>query len=168
MMKSIFLLLCLVCLHATNAQTKTNNPKPKITEVQRDNDLIINAKEEHIAVPEFDNETDSNKIYNAAGVEVQPEFPGGITKLYVFIEKKIKISDEAKAAALKGKVFVTFVVEKDGRLTDVRIIRDIGYSTKEAVLDVMKSCPNWNPAEHNGKKVRCQYSLPIIIDGTKK
>lgn len=165
-MKKILLLLGLVCLSATNAQTKTNDSKPKITEVHRETDQIINGIDDNVAVPNDDRDNDN--IYSAAGVEVQPEFPGGISKFYLFIDKKIKISEQAKADALKGKVFVTFVVEKDGNLTDIKIIRDIGYGTKEAVLDVMKSCPKWIPAEQNGKKVRCHYALPITIDGTKK
>lgn len=166
-MKKTLLLLGLVYLNATNAQTKTSNPKPTITEVHKETDQIINGIDDNVAVPN-DDDRDNDNIYNAAGVEVQPEFPGGISKLYLFIDKKIKISEQAKADALKGKVFVTFVVEKEGNLTDIKIIRDIGYGTKEAVLDVMKSCPKWIPAEQNGKKVRCHYALPITIDGTKK
>lgn len=103
---------------------------------------------------------EDNGIYNTAGIQVQPEFPGGMDKFYKFIGKNFQVPDEE---GLKGKVFVTFVVEKDGSLTDIKVIRDIGYGTGKEAIRVLKSCPKWNAGEQNGKKVRVQYSLPISI-----
>mgnify|MGYP003411423114 CR=1 FL=1 len=68
---------------------------------------------------------------------------------------------------LKGKVFVSFVVEKDGSLTDIKVIRDIGYGTGKEAIRVLKQCPKWNPGEQNGKKVRVLYSLPINIQSAE-
>jgi protein TonB len=103
---------------------------------------------------------EDNGIYNTAGIQVQPEFPGGMEKFYKFVGKNFQVPEEE---GLKGKVFVTFVVEKDGSLTDIKVIRDIGYGTGKEAIRVLKSCPKWNPGEQNGKKVRVQYSLPITI-----
>jgi protein TonB len=103
---------------------------------------------------------EDNGIYNTAGIQVQPDFPGGMDKFYKFIAKNYNTPDEE---GLKGKVFVTFVVEKDGSLTDIKVIRDIGYGTGKEAIRVLKSSPKWNPGEQNGKKVRVQYSLPINI-----
>jgi periplasmic protein TonB len=64
---------------------------------------------------------------------------------------------------LKGKVYVTFVVEKDGSLTDIKVLRDIGYGTGKEAIRVLSKCPKWMPGEQNGKKVRVLYSLPITI-----
>ena len=65
---------------------------------------------------------------------------------------------------LNGKVFVTFVVEKDGSISDIKVIRDMGYGTGKEAIRVIKSCPvKWNPGEQNGKKVRMLFSLPIKL-----
>lgn len=105
-----------------------------------------------------------NNIYNTAGIEVKPDFPGGIEKFYGYVGKNYQVPEEE---GLKGKVFVSFVVEKDGSLTDIKVIRDIGYGTGKEAIRVLKSCPRWNPGEQNGKKVRVLYSLPINIQSAE-
>jgi len=107
---------------------------------------------------------EDNNIYNTAGIEVKPDFPGGLEKFYKFIGKNFVVPEEE---GLKGKIFVTFVVEKDGSLTDIKVIRDIGYGTGKEAIRVLKSCPKWNPGEQNGKKVRVLYSLPISIQSAE-
>ncbi|MEN9323216.1 MAG: hypothetical protein RIT03_1398 [Bacteroidota bacterium] len=107
---------------------------------------------------------EDNNIYNTAGIEVKPDFPGGIEKFYKFVGKNYQVPEEE---GLKGKVFVSFVVEKDGSLTDIKVIRDIGYGTGKEAIRVLKSCPKWNPGEQNGKKVRVLYSLPINIQSAE-
>ena len=107
---------------------------------------------------------EDNAIYNTAGIEVKPDFPGGLEKFYKFIGKNFQVPEED---GLKGKIFVTFVVEKDGSLTDIKVLRDIGYGTGKEAIRVLKSCPRWNPGEQNGKKVRVLYSLPISIQSAE-
>ncbi|MEK8179477.1 energy transducer TonB [Flavobacterium buctense] len=107
---------------------------------------------------------EDNTIYNTAGIEVKPDFPGGLEKFYKFIGKNFQVPEEE---GLKGKIFVTFVVEKDGSLTDIKVIRDIGYGTGKEAKRVLQSCPRWNPGEQNGKKVRVLYSLPISIQSAE-
>lgn len=104
---------------------------------------------------------EDNTIYSSAGIEVKPDFPGGIAKFYSFIQKNYVAPDEP---GLKGQVFVSFVVEKDGSLTDIKILRDIGYGTGREAERVLRKCPRWTPAEQNGKKVRCSYQIPIKIE----
>lgn len=104
---------------------------------------------------------EDNTIYNAAGIEVKADFPGGVDKFRAYIGKNYQLPDEE---GLNGKVFVSFVVEKDGSLTDIKVLRDIGYGTGKEAVRVIKSCPiKWNPGEQNGKKVRMLFSLPINI-----
>jgi len=103
---------------------------------------------------------EDNSIHNMAGIEVKPDFPGGLPKFYAYIMNNYKIPDED---GLNGNVFVTFVVEKDGRLTDIKVLRDIGFGTGKEAIRVLNNSPRWNPGEQNGKKVRVQYSLPIKI-----
>ncbi|WP_291101128.1 MULTISPECIES: energy transducer TonB [unclassified Flavobacterium] len=107
---------------------------------------------------------EDNTVYNTAGIEVKPDFPGGMDKFYNFIAKNYRAPEEE---GLKGKVYVTFVVEKDGSLTDIKVLRDIGYGTGKEAIRVLKAAPRWNPGEQNGKKVRCTFSLPINIQSAE-
>ena len=109
-------------------------------------------------------EKGENSIYNLYGIEVKPEYPGGMQEFYKFIAKKYKAPN---VKGLTGKVFISFVIEKDGSLTDLKVISDIGYGTGEEAVRVLKKCKKWIPAEQNGKKVRVQYSFPISIQPSK-
>ena len=105
--------------------------------------------------------TEDNSVYNMAGLEQKPDFPGGMAKFYKFVAEKYDAPQDEDFKG--GKVFVSFVVEKDGQLTDIKVVRDPGYGTKEAAIKLLKSCPRWTPGEQNGKKVRVLYSLPITL-----
>jgi len=107
---------------------------------------------------------EDNTVYNTAGIEVKPDFPGGMDKFNAFVAKNYQAPEEE---GLKGKVYVTFVVEKDGSLTDIKVLRDIGYGTGTEAIRVLKKCPKWTPGEQNGKKVRCTFSLPISIQSAE-
>jgi protein TonB len=103
----------------------------------------------------------SDKVYNTSGIEVKPEFPGGMGEFYKYFAKNYRTPNVKK---LYGKVYVSFVVEKDGSINEIKVLRDIGYGTGEEAIRVLKLSPNWNPGEQDGRKVRCSFSLPINID----
>jgi protein TonB len=107
---------------------------------------------------------EDNAVYNVAGIEVKPDFPGGLQKFYDFVGKNYQTPEEE---GLKGKVYVTFVVEKDGSLTDIKVVRDIGYGTGKEAIRVLSKSPKWSPGEQNGKRVRCTFSLPISIQSAE-
>ncbi|MCG9794212.1 energy transducer TonB [Flavobacterium algicola] len=107
---------------------------------------------------------EDTQIYNTAGIEVKPEFPGGIEKFYKFVGNNYRAPEEE---GLKGKVYVTFVVEKDGSLTDIKVLRDIGFGTGKEAIRVLNKSPRWNPGVQNGKPVRVLYSLPITIQSAE-
>ncbi len=109
-----------------------------------------------------------NDIYSTAGVSENPEYPGGIDKFYTFIGKNFQIPKTPDEGKLKGKIYTTFVIEKDGSLSNYKILRDIGYGTGEEAIRVLKLCPNWNPGKINGEPVRTMYSLPITIQTASK
>ena len=113
-----------------------SSPAGYITLEERNNQIIINVEDNGKGF-------DSTKTYNSDGF--------GLTQI------------KARVKNLKGKVFVTFVVEKDGSLSDIKVIRDIGLGTGEEAIRVLKECPKWLPGEQNGQKVRVLYSLPISI-----
>ena len=106
-------------------------------------------------------EVEDNSLYNSAGIEVKPEFPGGIEKFYKFIGNNYQTPEEEGLKS--GKVYVQFVVEKDGSLTDIKVLRDIGFGTGKEAERVLRKCPRWEPGVQNGKKVRCTYSIPISV-----
>jgi protein TonB len=105
-----------------------------------------------------------NTVYNTAGIDVKPEFPGGYEEFYKFIAKNYKTPN---VAGLKGKIYVTFVVEKDGSIDEIQVLRDIGYRTGKEAIRVLELSPDWIPGEQNGQKVRCTFSLPISIESSR-
>ncbi len=94
-------------------------------------------------------------------VEVMPEFLGGRDALLSYIGNNIKYPGEAKKTGVSGRVFVTFVIEKDGSVNDVKLLRGIGAGCDEEAMRVIKSMPNWTPGTQRGEAVRVQYNLPI-------
>lgn len=106
---------------------------------------------------------DDNTIYNTAGIAVKPDFPGGIAKFYQFVARNFRFEEEG----ISGRIIVTFVVEKDGSLTDIKVVRDIGHGAGEEAIRVLKRSPKWTPGVQNGKNVRVLYSLPIAIQAPR-
>lgn len=97
-----------------------------------------------------------NRIYNINGIEKKPEFPEGIKEFHKFLKKNYKPSAEAK-----GLAFVTFIIEKDGSLSNFKLLRDPGFGAGEEALRVLSICPKWSPGETKGEKVRCLFSTSI-------
>lgn len=90
-----------------------------------------------------------------------PTFPGGKEGFNKFLGTTVKYPKAAREANIQGKVIASFIVEKDGSLTDIKIVRGIGYGADEETIRVLKSSPNWKPGTQNGKPVRVAYSVPI-------
>ncbi|WP_281232192.1 energy transducer TonB [Flavobacterium gelatinilyticum] len=103
---------------------------------------------------------EENQVYNTAGLEVKPEFPGGQQALELFLKENYKNPQKD----LKGRVYVTFIIEKDGSLSDIKILRDFGYGTGAEAIRVLKKSPKWIPGKQNDKIVRVLYSMPIIVN----
>lgn len=94
--------------------------------------------------------------------EIQPEFPGGIEAMYKFIQDNLQYPRLALENAIEGKVYVTFVVEEDGSITNPRILRDIGGGCGREALRVVNLMPKWKPGEQQpGKPVRVHFNLPV-------
>ena len=94
-------------------------------------------------------------------VEQMPEFPNGQETLMQYIAEQVKYPAEAKKAGAYGRVFIGFIVEPDGSLSDFKVLRGIGYGCAEEALRVVKSMPKWQPGIHRGKAVRVQYLVPV-------
>lgn len=106
-------------------------------------------------------EVTDEQVYNLGVISVKPDFPGGLEKFYKYVARTFRVPE---VEGLKGRVLVTFIVEKDGSLTDIKVIRDgVGHGADKEAIRVLEKCPKWTPGEQNGKKVRVLYSLPITI-----
>jgi len=94
-------------------------------------------------------------------VEASPEYPGGEAARMKFLQENIKYPQMARESGIQGTVYVTFVVEKDGRVTDVRILRGIGGGCDEEAVRVVQNMPKWIPGKQRQKPVRVQFNMPI-------
>jgi periplasmic protein TonB len=101
-----------------------------------------------------------DEIFTA--VEQNPEFPGGTSEMYKFLGNNIKYPAAAQRANVSGRVFVKFVVEKDGSIGNVEVLKGIGFGCDEEAIRVIKSMPKWNPGRQNGKNVRVFYNMPVV------
>ncbi|MDO3641187.1 energy transducer TonB [Mucilaginibacter sp. L3T2-6] len=99
------------------------------------------------------------KVYTS--VQHVPSFPGGIEAFYNFLAKNIVYPKTARDKNTQGKVIVTYIVEKDGRLTDVKVARGIGDGCDEEAVRVIKLSSPWKPGTQNGHTVRVAYAVPI-------
>lgn len=94
-------------------------------------------------------------------VEVMPEYPGGVNEMMKFLAENIKYPTVAKENGVSGKVYVSFIVEKDGLISDITILRGIGAGCDEEAIRVIKMMPKWKPGTQRGQAVRVQYNVPI-------
>jgi TonB family protein len=94
-------------------------------------------------------------------VEEMPKFLGGEKAMYKYIAENIKYPEKAKKDGIEGRVFVSFIVEKDGSVSEVELLRGIGSGCDEAALDVIRNMPQWNPGKQHGQPVRVQYRMPV-------
>ncbi len=94
-------------------------------------------------------------------VEEEPSYPGGDEARIKFLQENMKYPEEAIKHGVQGKVFVTFVVEVDGSLSDVKVLRGIGSGCDDEAIRVVKSMPKWIPGKQKGIPVRIQFNLPI-------
>ncbi|RZK80593.1 MAG: energy transducer TonB [Pedobacter sp.] len=104
---------------------------------------------------------EDTRVYDFVSLESQPSFPGGMEKFYEYLKKTVKYPAMAQENNIQGKVFLSFVVEKDGALTDIKVDRKLGGGTDEEAVRVLKASPRWVPGIQNGKKVRVKYNIPI-------
>jgi protein TonB len=105
-----------------------------------------------------------DSIYDFKDVEVKPEYPGGMDAFYKFIAKNYFAPEKS---GLKGKIILTFVIEKDGSLNEIKILQDMGYGAGDEAVRVVKKSMNWIPAQKQGKLVRVLFKFPISIETTR-
>jgi len=127
-----------------------------LIDVEADEDTEV---EEYIPIEVDEEVVEEATIFTV--VESMPEFKGGMGELYSYLGNNIKYPVMAKESGIQGKVYVTFVVERDGSITDVKVLRGIGGGCDEEAIRVVGGMPKWKPGKQRGKPVRVQYNLPV-------
>lgn len=124
------------------------------------NGVILKAKEV-IAEPEPPKHEEENKVFDI--VEQQPLFPGGPAALMKYLSENTKYPVVAQENGVQGRVTVQFVVEKDGSISDVHVLRGVDPSLDKEAVRVVKSMPRWTPGKQNGITVRVNYRVPVLF-----
>ena len=159
--------------------TKQEEQKPQPVEVPKQTtqleivqddveveDIEINAEveqneviEEYVAPEIEEEEVVEQEIFQI--VEEMPSFPGGEQKLLEYVAKNTKYPQIARESGIQGRVFIGFVVETDGSISNVKVLRGIGGGCDEEAVRVIKSLPKWKPGKQRGKAVRVSYQIPV-------
>jgi len=144
---------------------------PEVLEIHEDDEII----EEDLFIPDTETDEDTKieivtvveeeeeeeEVFNFYVLEDQPEFPGGNDAITSWIAKNTTYPEIAKDNGITGRVFVQFVIEKDGRVSQVKVMRAVDpYLDKEAVR-VVQSMPKWKPGKQRGKPVKVSFQVPI-------
>ena len=103
----------------------------------------------------------NDKVYEK--VEVMPEFPGGDQAMMDFVAKNVVYPQEARDKEISGRVMVGFIVEKDGSISDAKVVKGIGGGCDEEAVRVVKAMPKWKPGKEKGKPVRVSFMMPFAF-----
>lgn len=118
-----------------------------------------NAKQWRTAVIKPTADPDSSKIFCAA--EEMPSFPGGEKALMQYIKDNTYYPEEMCEGAAQGRVMVGFVINEDGSISDVKVLRSLTPECDEVAVKIVKGMPKWNPGKQNGKAVKTKYTVPV-------
>ena len=109
------------------------------------------------------NKQETTDVKNLIDLTEKPDFIGGVIAFYKYVGLNFNIPDEISQKNLNGKVFVHFIIEKDGSLSNIKVLKDMGYGTGEEAIRILKESPKWKPGKIKEEIVRTHYSLPITI-----
>ena len=145
-----------------------SNPRMEITKERTSNDrkgtTSKKSKKVNTALMQSAVDTDSIENSNIFGVvEEMPSFPGGQGALMQYLASNIKYPVVAQENGVQGRVIVSFVVERDGSISDVKVARSVDPSLDREAQRVVKSMPRWSPGKQNGSTVRVKYTVPVVF-----
>lgn len=121
---------------------------------------VLQAKQD-IAQPEPPKEPEENKVFTT--VEQMPSFPGGDAALMKWLSSNVRYPAVAEENGIQGRVVVSFVVERNGNITDVQVVKSVDPSLDREASRVVKAMPNWIPGKQNGSAVRVKYNVPVTF-----
>lgn len=123
---------------------------------------VVGTGEGHATVPAED-----NAVYDTGGIDQFPEFEGGMGAWSKFIQRNLRYPEMAVEQETQGKVFVSFVVEKDGTVSNVTVVKGIGGGCDEEAIRVIKKSPRWRPGMQHNLPVRVRYNMPLSFTLSK-
>ncbi|MBS1530132.1 MAG: energy transducer TonB [Bacteroidetes bacterium] len=133
------LLICLISFLALSVRAQTKDSPPSV-DLKEPTDSVQSQK--------------SLK-------DAEPEYPGGVGAFYRYIQDSLRYPEKARRKNIQGKVFLSFVIEKDGSLVDIKVLKGVTSDIDAEAIRLIKECPKWKSGMQNGKPVRVQYSMPI-------
>lgn len=142
-------------LKDAQASSETVVGDPNATEV------VIDPNEGKAKVEVVEVKPVAEEIFTV--VEQQASFPGGTEALGKFLLKNLKYPPEAQRANVQGKVFMSFVVSPDGSISDVNVMKGLGFGCDQEATRVVKSMPKWAPGKQSGRAVKSRFTLPITF-----
>jgi protein TonB len=145
----------------TVEELKVADPGQKTIEGDPNADIVID--EPVGEAPKVVAVIEDNSIRDFASVEVLPEFAGGMAGWGKYLQKNLKYPPMARENNITGRVIMSFVVEKNGKLTDIKVLRGIGGGCDEEAKRVLANAPAWKPGIQNGRPVRVAYTMPIFF-----
>lgn len=143
------------------------NEEEIIEEIEFDLDVEVTEESSvenyqvEVTVEEEPEEEVSEEVFTI--VEQKPEPNGGFAAFYAYVGDNLKYPSQAARLGIEGKVFVQFIVEKDGSLTDIQVVKGIGAGCDEEAVRVIKNSPRWNPGKQRGVPVRVKMIFPIVF-----
>lgn len=114
-----------------------------------------------MALPMNAQSESSTKVYDE--VDEMPSFPGGLNGLMTFLAQNMVYPVTAQENGVQGRVIISFVVETDGSITDVKVARSVDPSLDREAMRVVKAMPKWTPGKKDGKPVRVKYTVPMVF-----
>ena len=126
-----------------------------LTSCAADNDIVT--------APQTATNSVGSELYFWDITEEMPSFPGGPEKLFEYLKQHMRYPKAAEKDSIEGRVIVSFIVEKNGKLTNFKVVKSPDPSLSKEALRVAKSMPKWNPGKDYGKPVRVKYTLPITF-----
>ena len=124
--------------------------------------FMANAMAQHFDEgEEVIEQSESDKVFEVA--EKMPSFPGGQDALFDFIEKNIKYPKVAEDNGIQGRVILTFIVKKDGSLSDVRVAKSVDPALDKEAVRLIKSMPKWSPGIEKGQFVNVKFTVPVTF-----
>lgn len=148
--------LAVMLVANTNATAKEQNEEQPKAEVKNLEDIRIKISQS------------KDSIYNTDALEVMPEFPGGNKAMVKFIQENVVYPETAKKKGISGKTFVSFTIEKDGSISDVKVLRGCDKECDAEAVRVVKSMPKWNPGKVKGQPVRVNFTMPFVFKAPQK
>ena len=127
-----------------------------------------NPQRKYVFTLQKDGSGDSGKPFDV--VEQMPQFPGGMKELMTFLSENVRYPEAAHKTGVQGRVIANFVVEKDGSITEAKIVKSVSPELDAEALRVINSMPNWIPGRQNGEAVRVKYTIPVTfqLQGSEK